>query len=63
MYLLTVNYYSSAQLVTIPVTENEGPFVQQAASEGSKPRLWTLSSQKTKDLLLIPPSRPVCKEK
>ena len=40
----------------IPATENEGAFVQQAATEESKPRVWTLSSQKTKNFLLLPQS-------
>ena len=40
----------------IPATENEGAFVQHAATEENNPRVWTLSSQKTKNLLLLPPS-------
>lgn len=38
----------------IPATENEGAFVQHAATEENNPRVWTLSSQKTKNLLLPP---------
>ena len=40
----------------IPASKNEGVFVQHAATEENNPRVWTLSSQKTKNLLLLPPS-------
>lgn len=40
----------------IPASKNEGAFVQHAATEENNPRVWTLSSQKTKNLLLLPPS-------